>query len=466
MINYLSSKNKKTFSKWYVLLVLISVWFTYNQYQKLSKDLTAIQIENIISDYNMYLKTKSIKDILIKDENYINNDKLIDEFTKSTPLYIDKEEKTNDRYITTIKFYKIGDNYPKEIKDKIILLNSTDYIYNLGEDFIELFGQVENKGFVHITKNAKKIYSAKETINNFFTLIAIIGFINILVFFYLLSLFNENERNKIELYNEQVKLNSELEKKIIEKTNEYKKQQELIQKQELDILAKTKNAQMGEMLGNIAHQWRQPLSVISTSATGMLMQKELNMLNDEQIIKYCNSINDNAQFLSKTIDTFTNYLKEQKEFKRVNLQNRIQSVIDLQISSITNNHIKLINNINMIEPIEITMVTGELDQVVVNLINNARDIILEKNIENGWIKINLTKDNHNAIIEVEDNAGGVPKDIIHKIFDPYFTTKHKSKGTGLGLYMSKKIIEKSLQGSLSVSNSKNGAVFKIKIPLS
>jgi C4-dicarboxylate-specific signal transduction histidine kinase len=113
----------------------------------------------------------------------------------------------------------------------------------------------------------------------------------------------------------------------------------------------------------------------------------------------------------------------------------------------------------------IKVIVGELPQVLINIINNAKDILIEKQIENPWIKISLKKKTHNVKIFIEDNGGGVPDEILPKIFEPYFTTKHQSKGTGLGLYMSYKIIVQSLNGELHVKNTENGAKFTITLPL-
>ena len=239
----------------------------------------------------------------------------------------------------------------------------------------------------------------------------------------------------------------------------------LLKEQEQLISEQSKMVQMGEMIGNIAHQWRQPLSVISTAASGIQISKEFNTLTDEQENEMLRGIVDNVQFLSKTIDTFRNYIKEKKELKEIILQDRINSAINLIEASLKNNHIELINNIDNVEPIKITMVVGELLQVIINIINNAKDILVEKKIENKIIKINLVKKQNKAIISIEDNGDGIPNDVLPKIFDPYFTTKHKSQGTGLGLHMSKEIIEKHLDGRLYATNSKNGAIFTMELPL-
>ncbi len=263
-------------------------------------------------------------------------------------------------------------------------------------------------------------------------------------------------------------LNIALDKRVkeeIELRKQIKEEQEMIRKQELQIVESTKMAQMGEMIGNIAHQWRQPLSVISTIASGMILEQDINVLSEERLVNYCKIIMENTEYLSETIDTFRDFIREKKERKDVILQDRINVALNIVTSSLENNHIKLISNVNYEEPIKINVVIGELSQVIINIISNARDILKESNKDNGWVKLDCIKKDNTAIITIEDNGGGIPDDIIGMIFDPYFTTKHKSQGTGLGLHMSKRIIKESFRGDLYVKNTENGAKFYIELPL-
>ena len=172
-----------------------------------------------------------------------------------------------------------------------------------------------------------------------------------------------------------------------------------------------------------------------------------------------------SEYLSQTIDIFRDFIKEKKERKEVILQERINRALQVIEPSLANNYIQLINNINKHEPIKINLVIGELSEVIINIINNSKDAIKENNIQNPWIKIDLEKNEDHIIISIEDNAKGIPEDILDKIFDPYFTTKHKSQGTGLGLHISYKIVTQSLHGELYAKNSENGAVFYIKLPI-
>ncbi|MBD3840758.1 MAG: hypothetical protein IE909_02525 [Campylobacterales bacterium] len=232
---------------------------------------------------------------------------------------------------------------------------------------------------------------------------------------------------------------------------------------ESQLILSEKMASLGNMIGNIAHQWRQPLSVISTSASGVQIKREYGLLNEEELDHMMEAIITNAQYLSDTIDTFRNFIKEKKSVKEVLIQENIDTILKILEPTLRNNHIKLINNIDYHNPLRKTMPVGELSQVISNLINNAKDVLLEKNIENPSITISCYGENGKIIIIVEDNGGGVPEDIKGKIFEPYFTTKHQSQGTGLGLYMSNQIVTDSLSGTLEVMNTQEGAKFIISL---
>lgn len=230
------------------------------------------------------------------------------------------------------------------------------------------------------------------------------------------------------------------------------------------LLEQSKLAAMGNMIANIAHQWRQPLSVISTGATGVKFHKEYGILTDEYLYETLDDINKSTQYLSQTIDTFRDFIKEDKEYKEVILQDRIDKALQVVESSLKNNYITIINNIDYKTPIPIKIVVGELSQVIINILNNAKDALVEHQEKDRWVKLDLEKKEQKIIITIEDNGGGIPNSILPHIFEPYFTTKHQSQGTGLGLHMSYKIITESLHGKLYVKNSEVGAKFFIELP--
>lgn len=276
---------------------------------------------------------------------------------------------------------------------------------------------------------------------------------------YILKQANKNLQEVVELKTKDLsELNKSLEKKVNEQVNE-------IREKELILMEQAKLASMGMMIGNIAHQWRQPLSVISSCATSVMLYKDLGQLDDEHMYKSLNQINDSTQHLSETIETFRNFVQNDKELVNANLQETISLSLNIIEATLQNNSIELINNINECEPIQIALVKGELSEVIVNIINNAKDILKEKEIQNPWIKIDLEKKDDFVQLTIEDNGGGIPNEVMPKIFDPYFTTKHQSQGTGLGLHMSYRIITESLHGKLYAQNTQNGAKFYIELPL-
>ncbi len=227
-----------------------------------------------------------------------------------------------------------------------------------------------------------------------------------------------------------------------------------------------KMASLGNMIGNIAHQWRQPLSVISTCASGIAMKHELGVLKDEEIEPNMELIVGNTRYLSETIDIFRDFIKEsgEKEQRKVSVGEVIAITLSIMEASLKNHYIKVLFEETQ-ENYYKTMAKGELAQVVTNLINNAKDVLIDREIQDPMIKIEMRKNGKNLLITLEDNAGGIKDDIIKNVFEPYFTTKHKSKGTGLGLYICHKIVTESLGGKIYVRNGEIGAKFHIEIEL-
>jgi len=230
------------------------------------------------------------------------------------------------------------------------------------------------------------------------------------------------------------------------------------------VIQQSKLAAMGEMISNIAHQWRQPLSAITMTASNIQMSMELEMLNDGELTKWLETITSQANYLSETINTFRDFIKEDKELVSMVLQERIDVALDITKATLRSNYIRVKKEYDTDTPICIDTVKGELEQVFVNIINNARDAIGINEIEDPWIKLKVAELQESVKIEIEDNAGGIPDDVIGRIFEPYFTTKFKSKGTGIGLYMSKMIVERSINGTITAKNTKEGAKFTIHLP--
>jgi PAS domain S-box-containing protein len=243
---------------------------------------------------------------------------------------------------------------------------------------------------------------------------------------------------------------------------EFEQQQDRLKQSE-------KLASMGDMIGNIAHQWRQPLSVISTASTGMKIQKEMNILDDESFYRNCEAINQNAQYLSSTIDDFKNFIKGDRVRSTFYLEDEINSFLNLVDGSIKGNNIDIVLNL---EPqLQLDGYENELTQCLINIFNNAKDALKDADVENKLIFISTLKQDEHIVIKIKDNAGGIAPNIIDKIFEPYFTTKHQSQGTGLGLHMTYNLIVDGMDGSIQAQNVSyvyndikyRGAEFIIKI---
>jgi signal transduction histidine kinase len=232
-----------------------------------------------------------------------------------------------------------------------------------------------------------------------------------------------------------------------------------------------KMASMGEMIGNIAHQWRQPLSVISTSSTGVILQESMGTLDKSYLIKEMNNINEKAQYLSKTIDDFRDFIKGDIEKTLFNLTDTIEKCLKIEDGILRQNQIQVIKNLN--NDISLTNLPHGLAQSLVNIINNAKDVMVNNQDESErFLFIETKKDEDNAIIILKDSGGGINNDIMSKIFEPYFTTKHQSQGTGLGLHMTYNIITDHMNGTIEVTNETYthndkeyiGATFIITLP--
>lgn len=254
-------------------------------------------------------------------------------------------------------------------------------------------------------------------------------------------------------------------------TKETLAQKQLIKREKL-LLEQSKMAALGEMLHNIAHQWRQPLSIISTASTGLLVKKEMKMETTvEEDIKTLNTIANATQNLSETINAFSDFFNPTESKINFKLQEVYKKTLNIVQQRLNVLDIEVIEDL---DDISITNLDNELVQVMMNLLHNARDALETNQKGRKLIFVTIKKQDNNVIISIKDNAGGIEDSIIDKIFEPYFTTKHKAQGTGIGLYMCQEIITKHMDGRITVTNENfsyegkeyRGAEFKIKFPLS
>ena len=260
------------------------------------------------------------------------------------------------------------------------------------------------------------------------------------------------------------KHNNILEKRIDEEVEKNRKKDQ-------ELFAQLRLAQMGEMISMIAHQWRQPLGAIASTSINLKMKIELDQFDlsskDEQIackeyfVKELDDIDEYVQILTSTINDFRNFYKPDKSSSLININEPIKKALKIIKSTLEAEDIYIKTSFNSNKNIE--LYDGEIMHVFLNIIKNAQDNFKNSNID--FKEINIITKDVNDVVEVIicDNGGGISEDIIKNIFDPYFSTKDKKNGTGLGLYMSKTIIEEHHNGEITIKNNEDGACFIIKL---
>ncbi|MGA1933603.1 sensor histidine kinase [Arcobacter sp. YIC-464] len=223
-------------------------------------------------------------------------------------------------------------------------------------------------------------------------------------------------------------------------------------------------AQMGEMVKNIAHHWRQPLSIISSLASCMKLEKEMNILDENKLTENLDSIVNQTQKLSNILDDFSLYTQETAEdLVYFNIVKSINLTTNLLSASFDHENIKIEKEF-FEEDIRIEGNNIKFRQVILNILNNAKDSLLESNIKDKYIKISIKQKNKAIVIQVKNNGKKIDENIIDKIFDIYFTTKHQAQGTGLGLFLCHEIVTKYFKGTIHAKNLEDGVCFKIVLP--
>jgi len=271
-----------------------------------------------------------------------------------------------------------------------------------------------------------------------------------------LNLLTENLENMVNQRTKQLEsLNEDLQQKINVAVRKEKQQNAIMNQQ-------SRLASMGEILENIAHQWRQPLNTVSWIMNDTLIKAQLGRADEINIEELAKKVNNSIQFLSETVEDFRRFVDHSDMAQTFNIKKTIESTILLIKETLIKSEITI--ELDCPEEIKYKGYENDFKHVIMNLINNARDAFEERKITDGHISIRVYHEKDELIVAVQDNAGGISKPILKNIFEPYFTTKHKTKGTGLGLYMSKNLIEK-VKGSIeaiSIVNKKT--TFIIKLP--
>ena len=251
-------------------------------------------------------------------------------------------------------------------------------------------------------------------------------------------------------------------RELLNTIEELKEKEKTIQERDRQLFEQSKRAEMGEMIENIAHQWRQPLAIVNTIVAIMKEKNSAKRLSTEEISDKLQKIETRVLYMSDTIEDFMNYYRPNKDVTTFKIIDALHRALEIVTLNDSNRHIKL--HIDADESLHVEGLQNEFIQVIVSILSNIYDLLVERSLKSITIDIIIAKDGDNSILSINDNAGGVDVKNLSKIFNPYFTTKHQSMGTGLGLYIAKMIVEETMHGTLDVKNSNDGAIFTIRTP--
>lgn len=433
-----------------IIMTLYFLTFFINSQSIVSKQLSIISDKKIESLYQTIKPIISINLTLGMEENYVsilNNTLKVHEEIISITLLNNNGEAlymvSKDNKLSNASVYEntIIDSLLNEEIGKI------KFYYKISNDFNEVMSDY--------------------TIFLVWMFIAFIIVILLLTYIInhnltpLKNLFEKIKEYKLNKKNEFSKTNledeiSQINNLIAEMLEKIEKEVELKIHLEQEMMKKDRFASMGEMLDNIAHQWRQPLMIINATLLNMDLEVEKNEVDKEYLKKKMKKISETTLHMSETINVFRDYINPNKTKSKFNIVESTNNVLKFLKSSMFDVSIEF----NYEKEYELVGVKSEFTQVIISIINNAIEAL--ENKHNKAILIDLVKEENNVILLIKNNGKNIKGDLIEKIFDPYFTTKHKAGGTGLGLYICKLIISNTFNGSISVSNCKDGVEFKLE----
>jgi two-component system, NtrC family, sensor kinase len=269
-------------------------------------------------------------------------------------------------------------------------------------------------------------------------------------------------------------MNESLEQKVMERTDELSKMNSMLDQKVHDevqtrreheqiMIQQARFASMGEMIGNIAHQWRQPLNALGILIQNIKFANDFGKLDKSYIDKTIKNGESLINNMSSTIDDFRNFFNSKQKESIYQLSQLLNDTILLMSGSFQKNGVTVIKQFD--DTIYLKNFANGLSQILLNILKNAEDALVDHKVKEPHISMKCYSKDAFAIIEIEDNGGGIKKEILEKIFDPYFTTKEEGKGTGIGLYMSKVIMQNHLNGKISAENGLDGAKFILTLPI-
>jgi signal transduction histidine kinase len=354
--------------------------------------------------------------------------------------------------ILLVSFLSVS--YYLKLSNETFQKNMTQY-----QQLYSLMPQEANTLEAFLEKKVEEHQQEKENFQHFMLVVTVVVMLFIILFtFLMVSIIKDvikKYKHKVQYREDELRhLNETLVSKVALGIEEGKRKDKA-------ILQQSRLAKVGSMISMIAHQWRQPLSELS----GILMELEtatqFKKVNERHILTAVERSNTMIDFMSNTIDDFRNFYKPDKKKEYFFISDACKKAINLVDATLHNFSIDL--RFTIVEDKKIFGYPSEYSQVILNLISNAKDILVEKEIKNPQINVTIESKGMKSIVTIKDNAGGIKEENLDLLFDPYYSTKETSKGTGLGLYISKLIIERNMGGELSVENDSEGAVFKIVV---
>ncbi len=443
----------------------------YEKEEIIGKNLSLLKVDNTDEIQREKLKekleSKENFTVVLKNQNkngsiYYNKvsvSPIKNKYTNRIQFYLGTQNDVTDETIEN-KYFKAVLNNSKSI----MIVNSNGQIKNINKRFFEIFDYIDLKDFTDKHNCICELFVKKDT--NYVTA----DMNGIPWHEYIKENHDDNLRKvcMIDKNGEERIFQIDSSGKLFEYADD-----ELITLSEITALIKSnqmlkdqsKHAMMGEMIAMIAHQWRQPLATLNTILAKINILNDMGMLDDNEFKKAYSKSTEIIQHLSNTIDDFRNFFHKNEKLEEIELNNLIKKSFNLLESNFKIKEISFdVKYINHIENLVIKVNSSKMTQVLINLIKNAYDELIKHDIENKKVTVICDKTKDKVFISVMDNAGGIPEEIKDKIFDPYFSTKSKN-GTGLGLYMSKMIVEDQMKGTLTVKNLSKGAMFNIVIPI-
>ncbi|WP_419769403.1 MAG: cache domain-containing protein [Candidatus Marinarcus sp.] len=328
-----------------------------------------------------------------------------------------------------------------------------NWIVAVGIYLDDIEKDIENRK-VQLEQKVKK--QVIQTLFLFMIFLSVAIVFSILVSQKIEEFFKEYEEKVKKKSQDLIELNKNLGLRVQEELSKNREKEQI-------LIQKSKFIALGEMISNIAHQWRQPLSELSSVLMAIKFKHNMGKLDTDFMQRKSNEADKLIEYMSHTIEDFRNFFMPKKEKETFLIYDSIQSVMNIIGTALKENRINV--KINVKKNITLTTYLNEYEQVLLNIISNAKDVLISNKIEKPEISIDLEEEAKFLKLIIQDNGGGVIVEPKSKIFEPYFTTKEDTGGTGIGLYMSKTIVEKNMKGKLRVTNVNGGARFEIIIPI-